>query len=87
MLRADEAAVRSGAAGEVRGALAVAETFRGRARAARPALVDGSPGLVWLSQGKPRMVFAFTVTDDAVVAIDLLADPDRLAQLELTLDA
>jgi hypothetical protein len=31
--------------------------------------------------------FAFTITDDAVVAIDLLADPDRLAQLELTLDA
>jgi RNA polymerase sigma factor (sigma-70 family) len=87
VLRADDAAVRSGAAGEVRGALAVAETFRGRARAARPALVDGSPGLVWLSQGKPRMVFAFTVTDDAVVAIDLLADPDRLARLELVLDA
>jgi Sigma-70, region 4 len=85
VVRADEAAVRSGAAGEVRGALAVAEMFRGRARAARPALVDGSPGLVWLSHGEPRMVFAFTIVDDAVVAIDLLADPDRLAELELTL--
>jgi RNA polymerase sigma-70 factor (ECF subfamily) len=85
VLRADEAAVRSGAAGELRGALAVAEMFRGRARAARPALVDGSPGLVWLSHGEPRMVFAFTIVDDAVVAIDLLADPDRLAALELTL--
>jgi RNA polymerase sigma-70 factor (ECF subfamily) len=47
--------------------------------------VDGSPGLVWLAQGKPRMVFAFTIADDAVVAIDLLADSDRLAELELTL--
>jgi hypothetical protein len=31
------------------------------------------------------MVFAFTIVGDAVVAIDLLADPDRLAELELTL--
>ena len=41
VLRADPAAVRTGAAAEVRGAAAVAGTFSGRAQTARPALVDG----------------------------------------------
>src|SRR6516225_1425889 len=42
VLRADAAAVRSGAPGEVHGAAEVAGTFSGRARAARPALVNGA---------------------------------------------
>jgi hypothetical protein len=29
-------------------------------------------------------VFAFTITDGRVVAIDLVADPDRLRDLEVT---
>src|ERR671931_181088 len=41
VLRSDEAAVLVGAAGEAHGAAAVAEQFSGRARAARPALIDG----------------------------------------------
>ena len=83
VLRADQAAVRAGASTEVRGAAAVAGTFSGRARAARPALVDGAPGAVWAVGGQPRVVFGFTITDDRIVQIDLLADPDRLARLEL----
>src|SRR5437764_520790 len=59
VLRADGTAVLAGATAEVRGARAVAETFKGRARAARPALVDGNAGLVWTQGGQPRMVFAF----------------------------
>ena len=47
VLRADAAAVRAGASGEVHGAAEVAGTFSGRARAARPALVNGAAGLVW----------------------------------------
>jgi len=46
VLRADRAAVQAGATKEVRGASAVAETFAGRARAARLALVNGSVGAV-----------------------------------------
>jgi len=38
-----------GAAAEVHGAKAVADTFKGRARAAQPALVNGAAGLVWLA--------------------------------------
>jgi hypothetical protein len=62
----------------------VAGTFSGRARAARPALVDGAPGAVWAPGGRPRVVFGFTVADGRIVAIDLLADPEHLDALELT---
>jgi ketosteroid isomerase-like protein len=84
VLRSDQAAVRTGADAEVRGAAAVAATFSGRARTARPALVDGAAGAVWAPGGRPRVVFGFTIADGRIVAIDLLADPDHLDRLELT---
>ena len=85
VLRADLGAVALGASGEVRGAAAVAETFSGRARFARPALVDGVVGAVWAPGGRPRVVFAFTIRGGKIVAIDLLADPERLRQLDLAI--
>jgi ketosteroid isomerase-like protein len=84
VLRSDQAAVRTGADAEVRGAAAVAATFSGRARTARPALVDGAAGAVWAPGGRPRVVFGFTIADGRIVAIDLLADPDHLDRLEPT---
>lgn len=84
VLRADGAAVSLGATGEVRGAPAVAETFSGRARAARAAFVDGVPGLVWAAGGRPRVVFDFTITDGRIVAIDMVADPERLGWMDLS---
>jgi RNA polymerase sigma-70 factor (ECF subfamily) len=83
VLRADPVVVRAGASAEVHGAQAVAETFAGRAKAARPALIDGEPGAVWSMGGTPRVVFAFTIDGDRIVAIDMLGDPDRLAGLDL----
>jgi RNA polymerase sigma factor (sigma-70 family) len=83
VLRADPAAARMGVAREVRGAAAVAETFAGRARAARPALVDGVPAAVWAPGGRPRVVLGFTIAGGRIVGIDLLADPERLRQLDL----
>jgi RNA polymerase sigma-70 factor, ECF subfamily len=83
VLRADRTAVRAGASSEVRGAAAVAGTFSGRAQTATLALVDGSPGAVWALRGRPRVVFSFAVTAGKIVAIDLLADSERLAQLSL----
>ncbi len=85
VLRADRVAVETGAPDEVRGASAVAETFAGRARAARPALVDGSPGLVWAPGGRPRVVFDFTIADGAIIEIEIVADPERLATLDLAI--
>jgi RNA polymerase sigma factor (sigma-70 family) len=82
-LRADAAGVKMGAAGLVRGPRAVAETFAGRARGARVALIDGSPGLVWMAGAGPRVVFAFTVTGGRVTGIDLLADPDTLTAMTI----
>jgi len=85
VLRADDAAVRVGASGEVRGAAAVAGTFSGRARVAQPALVDGRPGAVWAPGGRPRVVFGFTINAGKITAIDLIADPARLDRLDLAL--
>jgi RNA polymerase sigma-70 factor (ECF subfamily) len=72
-----------GAPKEVRGAPAVAKTFSGRAQAAQLALVDGAAGAVWAPGGTPRVVMGFTVSGGKIVAIDMLADPARLGQLEL----
>jgi RNA polymerase sigma-70 factor (ECF subfamily) len=83
VLRADATVVGFGAQPEVHGPALVAETFAGRARAARLALVDGTPGAVWTVRGEVTVVFAFTLEDDVVVAIDLLADPDILAEVEV----
>jgi RNA polymerase sigma-70 factor (ECF subfamily) len=83
VLRADPATVATGAQPELRGARAVAETFSGRARAARLALVDGAPGAVWLHRGAPRVVFAFTVDDGLITAIDLVGDQERIARLPI----
>ncbi len=85
VVRADGAAVLIGATREVRGAADVAGTFAGRAQAARPALVDGVPGLAWAPAGRPRVVFRFTIRDGRIAAIDLVADADQLSRLDLEL--
>jgi RNA polymerase sigma factor (sigma-70 family) len=83
VLSADADAVRVGASTLVRGADAVAQTFSGRARAARLALIDGQPGAVWAHAGKPRVVFSFRVDDNKITAIELLANAARLNELDV----
>jgi RNA polymerase sigma-70 factor (ECF subfamily) len=85
VLRADRAAVQAGAPGEVRGAAAVAGQFAGRARFAQMALVNGAAGAVWAPGGQPRVVFGFTIAGARIAAIDLVADPEQLRQLDLTI--
>ena len=85
VLRADGATVLAGVSNEVRGATDVANTFSGRARGAQPALVNGAMGLVWAPGGQPRVVFSFTITRGKIVEIDLVADPERLHQFDLTI--
>ncbi|GAB3470021.1 sigma-70 family RNA polymerase sigma factor [Actinophytocola sediminis] len=82
VLRPDAAAVAFGARSAA-GARAVAGNFTRRARAAHLAVVDGVPGLAWIRDGVPRVVFAMTITAGRVSAIDMLADPDHLARLDL----
>ena len=74
VLRADATAIRMNSTRLLTGARAVAERFSGQARAARPALIDGVPGLVRSQHGTPRV--AFTFTGDRVTPIDLLSDPE-----------
>ncbi|MFD9205756.1 sigma factor [Streptomyces sioyaensis] len=83
-LSTDAAAALAGA-GPAHGAAAVAEAFVGRAKAAQPALIGGTAGLVWAPGGTPRVVFGFTIRDGRVVAIELLADAERIGLLDLEL--
>lgn len=49
-----------------------------------PALVNGAAGAVTTLHGALFTVGGFTVTDGKIVAIDLLADPERLTRIDLT---
>jgi RNA polymerase sigma-70 factor (ECF subfamily) len=84
VLRADHAAARMGTDAEAIGARAVAGIFSGRAKALRPALIDGAPGAVWTYRGETRVVFAFTITGGTITAIEQIADPERIAGFEVT---
>ena len=85
VLRSDLAAVQTGAPSEVRGAAAVAGTFSGRARTAQLALLGGAVGLVWAPGGRPRVAFGFTISAGKIVGIEMVADPDRLRDLDVTI--
>jgi RNA polymerase sigma-70 factor (ECF subfamily) len=84
VLRADGAAAQMGTDAEAIGPRAVAGIFSGRAKALRPALIDGAPGAVWTHRGETRVVFAFTFTGGTIAAIEQIADPERIARLEVT---
>jgi hypothetical protein len=87
VLRIDRGTKARGVAREARGALAVAErgvAFSHLAPFARPALVNGAAGFVVARHDRLLGVAGFTVAHDKIVAIDLLMDPARLRELDLT---
>ena len=64
--------------------LVVLESLAPAEREARPAHVNGAPGIVaWDRAGRPFSVLGFTVAHEKIVAIDAIADPERLARLDL----
>jgi len=86
VLHADAAAGPSGAPVTIRGAAAVARGARAasvRSRYARVALVNGTPGIVMAPRGRLTIALAFTIGDDKISRIDVIADPARLAMLDL----
>lgn len=83
VVRADDAAIRLGGRTELRGANAVAETFMGRAQAARTALVDGIIGAVVAPRGRLLLVLRITIANGKIAEIDTIADPARLGEFEL----
>jgi RNA polymerase sigma-70 factor (ECF subfamily) len=82
VLHADRTAVEFGAPSQARGHAAVAE-FCKRAHGAVAALINGSPAAVWMPGGVPRVVFEFGVRGEKIAAVNLIADPDRIAQFDL----
>src|SRR5256714_6173809 len=83
VFRYDPTAVPAGASRVVRGGPAVARQVSGRAQGARPALVNGSVGLVVARHGRLFLVLDLTVTRGKIVEINVVADPQRLRQLDL----
>jgi RNA polymerase sigma-70 factor (ECF subfamily) len=87
VLRADRGALAG--SGEVRGAANVANqalTFSrlGAGGVIHRALVNGAAGVVAVRDGQPFSVLGFTVAGGRILEIDILADPARLARLDLT---
>jgi RNA polymerase sigma factor (sigma-70 family) len=86
VLRADGGA--TGLSREVHGA----ETVAGQALmwsrvdlSLRRALINGAAGIVSTRGGQPFSVGAITVRDGKIVEIDILADPERLRRLDLSM--
>ncbi|GAA3557206.1 RNA polymerase sigma factor SigJ [Amycolatopsis ultiminotia] len=57
--------------------------FRAGGALAQIATVNGAPGILALDHGLLRSVLAFATRDELIVEIDILADPRRLAMVEL----
>jgi RNA polymerase sigma factor (sigma-70 family) len=91
VLRSDGGSARPALTQRLDGAQRVAGQARMSGRLSpflRPALVNGTAGAVVVAKGRAQFVMAFTVIDDRIVAIDVLADPDRLDRVDLgVLDA
>ncbi|GAA2723939.1 RNA polymerase sigma factor SigJ [Actinocorallia aurantiaca] len=86
VLRSDGGTARARHTTVLTGARTVASqaiTFGGLSPFARPALVNGAAGVVVAAQGRPLSVMGFTVVDGGIAAIDVIADPARLARLDL----
>jgi RNA polymerase sigma-70 factor (ECF subfamily) len=88
VFRADRGRMRvAGARPVTTGAAAVAEQVLARAPRfvsfARPAVVNGSAGLIVVPRDRPIAVLSFTIANDRIVEIDLVADPDKLRALSL----
>jgi RNA polymerase sigma-70 factor (ECF subfamily) len=84
VLRAD---LGGGVTQELRGAEAVASQARTYSQldlVVHPVLINGAVGAVTTRDGRPFSVGAITVRDGKIVELDFLSDPERLAQLDLT---
>jgi RNA polymerase sigma-70 factor (ECF subfamily) len=84
VLRADFGARHPAASRVIRGAATVArQALLGANPAAHlhPALVNGAAGVVVTVRGRPMNVMGFTVAEGKIVAIDVIADPERVRRI------
>jgi RNA polymerase sigma-70 factor (ECF subfamily) len=80
--------VRSNGAEVVRGAAAVAGRALVGLRSAQvilPTLINGAVGVVMAADGRPISVMAFGITGAKIARIDLIDNPDRIAEADLAI--
>jgi RNA polymerase sigma factor (sigma-70 family) len=82
VMRADLVGQQIGTDQVYDGAAAVATRFNG-ARGAAPVTIDGDPGAAWIQAGAVKVAFAFHVEAGLVREIELIADPDVLATMDV----
>lgn len=86
VIRADSFAQPSEAAREIRGAHEAASqaiaTARG-ARVARPAIIDGSVGIIVAPRGRLFRALRFTFSEGKIAACEVIGNPERLRELNL----
>ena len=87
VVRIDEAAARPGAPREIRGArnwakgaIAFSQQLVGDIRAM---LVNGEVGLVWAPHGHLLRRLRFSIADEKIATVDVIAEQTRLNELEL----
>ena len=88
VLRADASVTPAGRPMELRGAETIARgavAAAARSEASWLALVDGAVGIVFAPGGRLQVVLGLTSRDGRITGIDVIADPDRLQRLKLTL--
>ena len=89
VLRADRGDMSAGSSRLIRGASNVAQQarmFATHTRFSRPALVNGAAGVVVFDESRRLLsVLGFIVARGRIVEIDILADPSRLSQIDLSI--
>jgi len=86
VVRLDSAAGAPGSPREIRGAenwARGAVNFARLARFVQPAVIDGKVGLVFAAGGKLSRALTFTIVNDKIVAVEILAEPVRVQALNI----
>jgi RNA polymerase sigma factor (sigma-70 family) len=86
VFRADAASRAPGGAAEVRGAETWARgavAYKGGARSAQPALIDGAVGLILAPRGRLLRALTFTFAGGKIASVDVTGDPERLRAMEI----
>jgi RNA polymerase sigma factor (sigma-70 family) len=82
VMRADLVGQKMGTDPVYDGATAVAARLNG-ARGAAPVTIDGELGAAWIHAGAVKVAFVFHVGAGVVREVELIADPDVLATMEV----
>jgi RNA polymerase sigma factor (sigma-70 family) len=84
IMQSDAAGIAMGTEAVYAGADAVAARFNG-VRGAAPVSIDGWAAAAWVHHREVKVAFLFTVSDGLITGVDLVADPEVLGRMEVTL--